>query len=104
MWFLSPRAQEEREDQREFAQGLGVAGERPERHAPWPAAMELAGARGQGARGHANAWDLAEKNAGKVGGLTSTTETARTTRFFELRVEVAGGVLRCGCCEHQGEG
>jgi len=47
MWFLSPRAQEEREDQREFAQGLGVAGERPERHAPWLAAMELM-ARGLG--------------------------------------------------------
>jgi len=52
--------------------------ERPERHAPWLAAMELAGARGQEARVHAKAWDLAEKNAGKVGELTSVTETART--------------------------
>jgi len=55
--------------------------------------MELAGARGQEARGHAKAWDLAEKNVEKVGELTSVTETARTAWPDGFRAEVAAGVL-----------
>ena len=55
--------------------------------------MELARARGQEARGHAKAWDLGEKIVGKVGELTSATETARTAWSDGFRVEVVGGVL-----------
>ena len=92
-WFLILRTLGEGEGRREHTHALSVAGERPERHAPWTAAMELVGARGREARGHAKAWDLGEKNAGKVGELTNMTETARTARPDGFRVEVTCGVL-----------
>ena len=50
------------------------------RPAPWPAAMELAGARGQGARRHENTMDSVEENAGRERKLTGATKTARTAR------------------------
>ena len=74
-------------DQRESAHALYVAGGAPARHAPWPAAMELIVARGQGSRRHENTRDSVEKNAGKVGELTGATKTVRTARF---------GLLACG--------
>jgi len=42
--------------------------------------MELAGARGQGARRHENTMDSVEENARNVGKLTGVTKTAKTAR------------------------
>jgi len=42
--------------------------------------MELAGARGQGARRHENTMDSVEENAGRERKLSGVTKTARTAR------------------------
>ena len=83
-WFSIPRELGERGDRCESAYALSVAGGAPAWHGPWPAVMELIGARDQGARRHVNAGNSVEKNAGRVGELTSATKTARTARFGPL--------------------
>jgi len=94
--FSNPIAHGDRGGRSEPAHDLYTAGERSERHTPWPAAMELSGERGQGARKPRNAREKDEERAGEKGKLTSAMKTGEdglVRRIFAWRSPMA--FLRC---------